>query len=54
MKFHHHRVIPFGFKTGKLKTLVISSKLNIVFGSIYSIQGTEKNLFTFTVDRGLR
>ena len=38
----------------KLKILVTSSELYLVFGSIYSIQGIEKNQFSFIVDRGLK
>ena len=42
----------FGLVLGKqiLNILVARSELYLVFGSIYSIQGTEKTQFSFIVD----
>ena len=55
IKLLSHCVIMCCFRKGKnTKTLVISSELYVVFWSIYSIQATEKNLYSFTVDHGSR
>ena len=55
IKFQKHCVIPFGFKKGKTWNLVVcSSELHLVFGWIYSILGTERDLLTCIVDRDWR
>ena len=55
IKLQNQRVIPFGFRKGNTEHLVTSSNLCIVFGSIYSILGTnKKKLSTFIVDCGWR